>query len=139
MVDFSRLLRLGKEQFDQGNRFRVLIVDDNVPLAQLLVLLLYQSGFEVRTVDSGHLALDAALAFRPHFILLDIGLPGLDGYQVAEQIRNDPILKSVVIIAISAYGPDYRAERRCRADFNHYLTKPVLIDDLLPLLYLNEC
>lgn len=119
---------------DPSDHFRVLVVDDHEDLARLLSLLLEHCGFNVRTVLHGHLVLSAARSFLPHFITLDIGLPGLNGYQLAEQIRNDPALKSVVIIAISAYGPDLHTERSRRAGFNYHLTKPVYIDDLLPLL-----
>jgi CheY-like chemotaxis protein len=113
---------------------RVLIVEDNADLATMLVWLLRNCGFDVRSVLSGNLALDAARCFRPHFILLDIGLPGLDGYQVAELIRSDPELSKVVIIAVSAYSPHTHSERFRKAGFNHYLAKPVQLDDLLPLL-----
>lgn len=134
MMDFSGWFKSEGDDVQDESRIRVLIVDDNAPLAQLIALLLYQSGFEVQTVYSGLSALDAARSFRPHFVLLDIGLPGLDGYQVAEQLRNDSSLKTVIIIAISAYSPEYHTEKRRRAGFDYCLTKPVHLDDLLPLL-----
>jgi two-component system CheB/CheR fusion protein len=117
-----------------ANRPRVLVVDDNADLAHLMTLLLRHCGFDVQAVLGGHRALATARSFRPHFILLDIGLPGLDGYQVAEPIRSELALKTAVIMAVSAYGPGVHPERCRRAGFDHHLTKPVYIDDLLPLL-----
>ena len=96
---FSRLLG--------DARYRVLVVEDNArePIARLMTLLLQHCGFDVRTLFDGHRVLATARSFRPHFILLDIGLPGMDGYQVAEQLRSDSDLNAVVIIAVSGYSP----------------------------------
>ena len=98
--------------------------------------LLLHCGFDVRTLFDGHLVLATARSFRPHFILLDIGLPGMDGYQVAEQLRSDSDLKDVVIVAVSAYSPDRHPSRSRPACFNHHLTKPVGLENLLSLLVL---
>jgi DNA-binding response OmpR family regulator len=115
-------------------RHRVLVVEDNRDIAQLMTLLLQHCGFEVRTLFDGLLVLATARSFRPHFILLDIGLPGMDGYQVAALLRQDSDLKNVVIIAVSAYGPDMHPRRSCLAHFDHYLVKPVKFESLLCLL-----
>ena len=117
-------------------RHRVLVVEDNADIARLMTLLLLHCGFDVRTLFDGRLVLATARSFRPHFILLDIGLPGMDGYQVAEQLRGDSDLKDVVIIAVSAYSPDRHPSRSRAACFNHHLTKPVGLESLLPLLVL---
>ena len=114
--------------------YRVLVVDDNADLARLMSLLLQHCGFDVRTLFDGRLVLATARSFRPHFILLDIGLPGLDGYQVAEQLRGDDDLKDVVIIAASAYSPISHPNQSRTACFDHRLTKPVSLETLLPLL-----
>jgi DNA-binding response OmpR family regulator len=116
-----------------GN-YRVLVVEDNADIARLVTLLLQHCGFDVRTLMAGHLVLATARSFRPHFILLDIGLPGVDGYQVAELLREDPDLKNVVIIAISAYSPGTHPGRSGPARFDHYLVKPVNFESLLSLL-----
>ncbi len=118
-------------------RYRVLVVEDNVDNARLMTLLLQHCGFDVRTLFDGRPVLTTARAFRPHFVLLDIGLPGMDGYQVAEQLRSDPELKDVVIIAVSAYSPDLHPSPSRPARFNHHLTKPVGLESLLPLLVLR--
>jgi two-component system, chemotaxis family, CheB/CheR fusion protein len=112
---------------------RVLVVDDHVDIAQLLSLLLQHSGFDVETLSDSHLVLATARSFRPHFILLDIGMPGLDGYQVAEQLRGDLDLKEAVIIAISAYGPDVHPNRYL-ARVDHHLIKPASLESVLSLL-----
>lgn len=117
-------------------RYRVLVVEDNANNARLMTLLLLHFGFDVRTLFDGRLVLATARSFRPHFILLDIGLPGMDGYQVAEQLRSDSDLKDVVIIAVSAYSPDWHPSRSRPTCFNHHLTKPVGLESLLPLLVL---
>jgi DNA-binding response OmpR family regulator len=118
-------------------RGRVLVVEDNPDIARLMTLLLQHAGFDVRTLFDGHLVLATARSFRPHFILLDIGLPGMDGYQVAEQLRSDSDLKDVVIIAASAYSPDMHPSRSRPACFDHHLTKPVSLETLLPLLVIK--
>jgi two-component system CheB/CheR fusion protein len=112
---------------------RVLVVDDNVDIARLLSLLLLHSGFDVETLFDSRLVLATARSFRPHFILLDIGMPGLDGYQVAEQLRGDLELKEVVIIAISAYGPSVHPSQSL-VRFDHHLIKPASLKSVLSLL-----
>jgi CheY-like chemotaxis protein len=112
----------------------ILIADDNLDLAMTLSILLKLAGFEVQTVHNGRDAVTAAKNRRPDILLLDIGLPGLDGYQVARQFRNDDKLKHVFIIAISGYSPDMFLERSTPGDFDHYLTKPVDFRTLLPMI-----
>ncbi len=112
----------------------ILIADDNRDLAISLSMLLKLVGFEVETVHNGRDAVTAAKNRRPDVLLLDIGLPGLDGYQVARQFRSDDRLKNVFIIAISGYSPDMFLERSTPGDFDHYFTKPVDFKTLLPLL-----
>jgi two-component system CheB/CheR fusion protein len=115
-------------------RYRVLIVEDNPDIARSMTLLLQHCGFDVQSLCDGHQVLATARSFRPYVILLDIGLPGLNGYQVAELLRQDPVLKKVVIIAVSAYSPDMHQNRSLLARFDHYLVKPVQFESLLSLL-----
>jgi two-component system, sensor histidine kinase len=112
---------------------RVLVVEDNVDLAQLTSVLLVHHGFDVATAADGHIAIERAVSFRPHVILLDIGLPGMDGYQVADALRADPRTKDALIIAISAYDRDDYPGRSGQAGFDHHLVKPVDFDDLVLL------
>jgi CheY-like chemotaxis protein len=119
---------------DVFKRRFVLIADDNHDLAVSLSKLLKLVGFEVETVYNGRDAVTAAKSRRPDVLLLDIGLPGLDGYQVARQFRTDDQLKGVFIIAISGYAPDMFLGRSTPGDFDHHFTKPVDFKTLLPLL-----
>lgn len=120
-----------------AGRLRVLVVNDNDDIARLTTLLLEHCGFDVRTLFDGLRVLATTRSFRPHFILLDIGLPGLDGYQVADQLRGDPDLDDVVIIAVSGYSADMYATRSSPPRFDHHLTKPVGLETLLSLLVLR--
>jgi CheY-like chemotaxis protein len=109
---------------------RVLVVDDNVDAADTLAMLLRVGDHEVRIVHDGLSALDAARAYRPQVVLLDIGLPGLNGYEVAQRLRSDPITKDVLLVAVSGYGQDEDRRRSRQAGFDHHLVKPV---DLIAL------
>jgi CheY-like chemotaxis protein len=120
---------------DVFRRRFILIADDNRDLAISLSMLLKLVGFEVETVHTGGEAVTAAKDRRPDVLLLDIGLPGLDGYQLARQFRSDDMLKDVFIIANSGYSPDMFRERSTPADFDHYFTKPVDFPTLLSLIH----
>jgi|SRR5579871_2472765 len=104
---------------------RVLIVDDNEDAANSLAMVLKLSGHETSSVYSAADALEAAASFKPDVVLLDIGLPGMDGYEVAQKMRELPGLRNVRLIAVTGYG---RADDRLRArdaGFDDHLTKPV--------------
>jgi PAS domain S-box-containing protein len=104
---------------------RILVVDDNMDSAESMATLLRLDGHEVRVVYDGLAAVESALAFRPQVVLLDIGLPGLDGYEVARRLRLSNETKDIFLIALTGYG---RTEDRVRAltsGFNYHITKPV--------------
>ncbi len=103
---------------------RVLVVDDNIDCALSLAMLLEDAAHDVRTAHDGPAALEAALAFRPDVVLLDIGLPALDGFEVAKAIRKDPAFADMVLVAVTGYGGDTDRERSRDAGFNHHLIKP---------------
>jgi PAS domain S-box-containing protein len=113
-----------------GSSFRILVVDDNRDAAQSLSLLLNTVGHAVSLAYDGHAALEAALAERPEVVLLDIGLPGMDGYTVARALRQHPGLEKTHLIALSGYGRQVDREQARKAGFNGYLTKPVDFDEL---------
>jgi DNA-binding response OmpR family regulator len=117
-----------------GRRPHVLIADDHRDLAKTLALLLNLAGFDAETVHDGRDALKAARAHRPDVLLLDISLPGLDGVRVTEQMRGDPLLSNVLIIATSAYDSDMFRGRSRQASFDHRLVKPVAFQTILSLL-----
>jgi signal transduction histidine kinase/DNA-binding response OmpR family regulator len=104
---------------------RVLVVDDNTSAADGLAVLLRLSGHEVQLAHDGETALEAAGTFRPDVILLDIGLPGVDGYEVARRLRAQPASREVMLVAISGYGQDDDLERSRQAGFDHHFIKPV--------------
>jgi DNA-binding response OmpR family regulator len=115
-------------------KVRVLVVDDSLDIVRTCALLLQHSGFDVRTASSGRGALKVAVEFHPQVALLDVGLPDLDGYEVASRIRADLTLPSMTLIAITAYGSEENRRRAEAAGFDHYLVKPVHLCDLLPLI-----
>jgi two-component system CheB/CheR fusion protein len=107
-----------------SERRRVLVVDDNVDAAETLAMLARLYGHEVRTVHDGASALDAAIAFQPEIVLLDIGLPGLDGYEVARRLRLQPGGDQILLAAVTGYGREEDRARAREAGFDHHLTKP---------------
>ncbi len=109
---------------------KVLVVDDNVDTARSLALLLRGSGHAVEVAHDGYAALDAARAFQPDTIVLDLGLPGLDGYKVAEQLRADSNFHNTRLIALSGYGQADDRRRSSQVGFDQHLVKPVDFRDL---------
>ena len=113
---------------------RVLLVDDNEDMVQIFSLLLHALGHDVRTAHDGLTALPAALDDRPDVVLLDIGLPGLNGYEVAKLIRQEPVLKNVVLVALTGYGQDADRLTALQAGFDHHLIKPARLEQLQEIL-----
>ena len=103
---------------------RVLVVDDNLDAAKILQMLVRESGHRVRMAHTGPAALAAALDDRPDVILLDIGLPEWDGYEVAKRIRQEPALHGTVLVAITGYEREADRQRAQQAGFDHHLVKP---------------
>lgn len=107
------------------NSLRILVVDDNVDTAESLAMLLRIAGHQVTTENTGPKGLQTAISEKPDVVLMDIGLPGMDGCQVAQHIREHPEFAAMKLIAISGYGQE-ADQRRCQqAGFNHHLVKPV--------------
>jgi PAS domain S-box-containing protein len=109
---------------------RILVVDDNVDSAESIGVLLSQSGSLVRTAFSGHAALSLGAAFHPSVVLMDIGMPGLDGLQTAGLMRQTPWGRAAVLVAMTGYGQPEDKRRALQAGFDHHFTKPVDIDQL---------
>jgi PAS domain S-box-containing protein len=112
---------------------RILVVDDNIDAAQSLALLLRTQGHQVRTATDGRTALTAVAAFDPQVLLLDIGLPGMDGYELAAEIRAGQ-QNPVILIAVTGYGQESDRQRAMAAGFDAHLTKPVSFDAIADLL-----
>jgi two-component system, chemotaxis family, CheB/CheR fusion protein len=104
---------------------RVLVVDDNPDIVESTSIILQLAGYTVKSALSGEAALDVAPSFQPAVVLLDIGMPGLDGYAVARRIRDEPKLKDAVLIAVSGYGTAADRARTREAGFDRHLVKPV--------------
>jgi signal transduction histidine kinase/DNA-binding response OmpR family regulator len=119
-------------------RLRTLVVDDNTDAAEMLAQYLRLSGQEVRVAHDGPAALELVEEFRPEVVLLDIGLPGMDGYEVARRLRARSNLGELLVVALSGYGqPDDRSRSRA-AGFDHHLVKPVDPDALEELMALQR-
>ena len=113
---------------------RVLVVDDNKDAAQSLAMLLEMTGHKVSLAYDGSSAVEEALAFHPDVVLLDIGLPKLNGYEVAQQIRQQDALKQTVLVALTGYGLESDRKRSQAAGFDHHLVKPANFDEIENIL-----
>ncbi|MFL6214182.1 MAG: PAS domain S-box protein [Blastocatellia bacterium] len=113
---------------------RILVVDDNVDSAESIALLLELNGHQVRMAHDGPTALEVAGSFRPEVIVLDIGLPGMDGYEVARRLRNDSAIREALLIALTGYGQDEDRQQSLAAGFDHHLVKPIDTDTLQDLI-----
>lgn len=112
----------------------VLIADDNEDAAEALSEFLRIAGHHVTTVNNGHDALRTGVAMRPDAILLDIGMPGLNGYEVAKALRATPGMEDTVLIALTGWGTDDDRSRASAAGFDHHLTKPTSAADIVKVL-----
>lgn len=119
---------------NESRACRILIVDDNVDAAKIMATLLELSGHELRQAHDGHSGLQAAMAFRPDVVLLDLGLPGIDGFEVTRRIRQQDALKDMVLVAVTGYGRDTDRQHAQAAGFDYHLVKPVDFDDLEKIL-----
>jgi PAS domain S-box-containing protein len=107
------------------NPLRVLVVDDNRDAAESLAKLMQMSGHEVRTLSNGAAAVANAASFRPHVVLLDIGMPGMNGYEVAQRLRELPEADSMYLIAMTGYGSEEDRSRSAESGFDEHLVKPL--------------
>jgi two-component system CheB/CheR fusion protein len=119
---------------EEKSRLRILVVDDNLHSAESLAVLVKLWGHEARVAHDGPEAIEVALEFRPHVMLLDIGLPRLDGYKVARRLRQEPGLDDLLLIAMTGYGQDEDRRRSREAGFDHHLVKPVDLTRLEAML-----
>jgi CheY-like chemotaxis protein len=113
---------------------RILVVDDNLDAALSLSRLIALLGHDVNVARDGNSALFIARSMRPDFVLLDIGLPGSDGFQVAEALRREPGLGTLKIIAVTGRGEEEDRERSQQAGIDYYLLKPIDVPFLESLL-----
>ena len=111
-------------------RARILVVEDNVQAAESLVTLLKVLGHEVHLAHDGHAGLELARSQTPRLLLVDIGLPDMDGYEVARRAREDPRLSGAVLFALTGYGRDEDRKAALAAGFDGHLVKPVSVEAL---------
>ena len=118
------------EQHPTGIGTRILLVEDHPEVAAAQSLLLRALGYQVQTAGDGRTAVEMARSQLPDVAVVDIGLPGFDGYQVAESLRADPATSSIRLIALTAYGSAEDRLRSQRSGFEAHLVKPASIDQL---------
>jgi signal transduction histidine kinase/CheY-like chemotaxis protein len=133
MVD-TRIALTPSRQIEPLPARRILIVDDSRDGGESLAMLLRVLGAEVALAHSGRAALECVETFHPDVVLLDIGMPGMDGYEVARRIRANPAYRHISLIALTGWGQDEDRKRSVAAGFNHHLVKPADIDQLRQLL-----
>ena len=140
---FTVVLPVPEEQVDladapgidpTGNSERILVIDDNSDAAETLAALLRLRGYDVLTAPDGNTGIATAETTQPRTILLDIGMPGLDGYETCRRIRRQTWGKSLQIIAVSGYGQQKDQQRAREAGFDAHLVKPVNLSTLVDLL-----
>ena len=107
------------------SRFRILVVDDNADSALSLAMMLSMMGHDTRTAHDGEEAVATAEAFRPRVVLLDIGLPKLNGYEVAQRIRQQEWGTSMFLVAVTGWGQDEDRRRSEDVGMNLHMVKPV--------------
>jgi two-component system CheB/CheR fusion protein len=117
---------------------RILIVDDDHDGGDTMRLLLEHSGFEVEVTKDGEAALSRASRFKPDVVLVDIGLPAMDGYEVAKELRKRPATQKALIIAGTGFGSESDIRKSEEAGFDEHMTKPVNLDVLLGRLHALE-
>jgi CheY-like chemotaxis protein len=107
-----------------GRRLRVLVVDDNADFVEMLALIVEHAGHEVRKALDGPSAVSAALAYRPHVVFLDLGLPVMSGIEVARELRRHDEMAAVRLVALTGWGQAEDRRRTSEAGFQYHLTKP---------------
>jgi signal transduction histidine kinase/DNA-binding response OmpR family regulator len=118
----------------RASSLRVLIVDDNRDALETTAMLVKHSGFDVRIAEDGLSALETSSEFKPDVVLLDIGMPGMDGYEVARRLRAQPSGERITMIAVSGYGQERDRQRSIQAGFDNHFTKPLVHSLLIEIL-----
>jgi PAS domain S-box-containing protein len=124
----------GMGQLQPSGPLRILIVDDNVDATETMAMLIEAIGHQARMVHEGLSAAKAARDYGPDLVMLDIGLPGMDGYQVARQFRQSDDLRHLRLAAVTGYGQEQDRKRAKEAGFDEFLVKPISFDNLEALI-----
>ena len=117
-----------------GTGLRVLVVDDNIDAADTLSALLEMGGHATRVANDGCQAIEMAGKFQPQVVFLDIGLPGMNGYEVARKLREMPGMEQAILVALTGWGTREDRARSSEAGFDHHLTKPADMNAVETLL-----
>jgi PAS domain S-box-containing protein len=133
-ADSTDQLPVAEKASSRLSKSRILVVDDNPDTTATLAMLLERTGHDVHVAHDGLEAVHAVAAFEPHVVLLDIGLPKMNGFEVAQRIRQDLAGRQIALIAVTGWGQQEDRRRAMEAGFDHHLTKPVEIGRLLQLL-----
>ncbi|MBV8910230.1 MAG: response regulator, partial [Gammaproteobacteria bacterium] len=133
---YRDVLEVREEASAAGEGQRVLIVDDNADAAETLRLLMTTMGSgEVRTASNGPEALTVGAQLRPGLVLLDLGMPGMDGYEVARRMRGEAWGKDALLVALTGWGQDQHRHRSKEAGFDRHMTKPADPEALRAVLH----
>jgi PAS domain S-box-containing protein len=133
-LDEEKPKRQPRKKMSNKKSLRILLVDDSVDAVSLMRVLLQSMGHDVAVANDGGTALALSPGFIPHVIILDIGLPGMDGYKVAQELLKIPSLQQTTLVALTGYGQEKDREKAFSTGFHHHFIKPVEIDDLTNLL-----
>lgn len=113
---------------------RVVVVDDNMGAAKMLSMLVKAVGHDVQTAHDGPTGLQTVLDYRPDVVLSAIGLPGMNGHEIVQRIRKEPVLKNIVLVAMTGYGQDEDRRHSQEAGCDHHLVKPGDFKDVQAIL-----
>ena len=122
---------LRESGLSENRDFRILLIDDNFDALDSMSALLTLLDYDVRTAEDAESALRIATAFQPHLILSDIGLPGMDGYQLAPELRRVTGGRKLILAAATGYGMASDKKKARDAGFDHHLVKPLDVDMLI--------
>jgi CheY-like chemotaxis protein len=128
---------LANEQ--KKSKCRIVVADDNPDSAASLAMMLRILGHDVQTAHNGQQAVELASTFLPDVMLLDIGMPVMDGYEAAQHVRKNPELAHIILVALTGWGQDDDKRQAEEAGFNHHVTKPIDLAALQSLLQPLKC
>lgn len=130
----SASTRTSQSTDSSGHRRRVLLVDDNVDFVSTLKILLSTMGHDIRIAHDGVTAQSVAREFQPEFAFLDIGMPGMNGYDLARHLRQSPETANAILVAVTGWGQDKDRQLSKSAGFNHHLVKPVELSQVMEII-----
>ena len=133
-VPKERRAKAGRAPLGTVRGRRVLVVEDNADARDALKFLLEEDGHDVRTAGDGPGAIEEARDFQPEVVLLDIGLPGMNGFEVANRLRGQPECRDALLIALTGYGEAESRNRSAAAGFDFHMVKPADVDLLLTMI-----